>query len=59
VAQNEKFEFLRAVAARERHDEREQPTGEDVHERHEHSSLWVPETRAPLLRGRAWTEGEE
>src|SRR5215212_12026313 len=35
VAQNEEL-VLRAVAAREQQDEREQPAGNDVDERHEH-----------------------
>src|SRR6266542_3627160 len=47
VAQNEQLELLRAVAAREQQDEREQPTGDDVDERHEHRQ--PPRTGPPTL----------
>src|SRR2546423_345768 len=47
VAQNEELEFLRAVATREQQDEREQPAGNDVDERHEHRQ--PPKTGAPTL----------
>src|SRR5213596_1808573 len=49
MAQSERLEFLRAVAAREQQDEREQPTGNEVDERHQHRE--PPRTGAPTLPG--------
>jgi hypothetical protein len=47
MPQNEQFEFLLAVAAREQQDEREQPAGDEVDERHEHGQ--PSRTGAPTL----------
>jgi hypothetical protein len=49
MTQNEEFEFLRAIAAREQQDEREQPTGTEVDERHKHRQ--PPRKGAPTLPG--------
>jgi hypothetical protein len=49
VAQNKELEFLRAVAAREQQDKREQAAGDDIDERHEHRQ--PPRTGRPTLPG--------
>ena len=49
MAQNEQLEFLRAVAACEQHNEREQPTDNQIDERHEHRQ--PPGKGAPTLPG--------
>jgi hypothetical protein len=47
MAHNEQLEFLRAVAAREQQDKREQPAGNEADERNEHKK--APKTGAPTL----------